>query len=139
MHRISYAVDFWSKSKVQAMFLLHEGYLGSLGAFLQFSPSSIAKPNSPRPIPTTQTPEKGMNWFQRILQNSPLSFDFNLRTQPQTSDKECECGCDFCEGIVCKQDNGHHNGHHNGTAHANNNGNGHSGDHSSHNRSLSNS
>eukprot|EP00026_Physarum_polycephalum_P005357 Phypoly_transcript_05389.p1 GENE.Phypoly_transcript_05389~~Phypoly_transcript_05389.p1 ORF type:complete len:413 (+),score=47.21 Phypoly_transcript_05389:339-1577(+) len=85
MHRISYAVDFWSKSKVQAMFLLHEGYLGALGAFLHFSPQ--AKPTSPRPTPSQQVPlEKPAttSWFQRILQSyAPLSFDFNLRTQPQ--------------------------------------------------------
>jgi pantothenate kinase len=51
MQRISYAVNFWSKGKIQvtsahlllmchqhfinkAMFLNHEGYLGALGAFL---------------------------------------------------------------------------------------------------------
>jgi hypothetical protein len=57
-----------------------------------------------------------------------------------TTDKECECGCDFCEGIVCKQEqentntNGHHHSHAN-----NNNGNGHHGESSSHKRSESNS
>lgn len=34
MQRISFAVNFWSKGKIQAMFLSHEGYLGALGAFL---------------------------------------------------------------------------------------------------------
>lgn len=129
MHRISYAVDFWSKSKIQAMFLLHEGYLGALGAFLQHSPAS--KVSSPRPSHSSAEKEKEKdkekeqnrtNWFQRILSTyAPLSFDFNFRTQPPRvqPDKECECGCDFCEGIVCKQEgestnNGTHNNGHNG-------------------------
>eukprot|EP01112_Ceratiomyxa_fruticulosa_P018954 TRINITY_DN6134_c0_g2_i6.p1 TRINITY_DN6134_c0_g2~~TRINITY_DN6134_c0_g2_i6.p1 ORF type:complete len:566 (+),score=114.93 TRINITY_DN6134_c0_g2_i6:1370-3067(+) len=35
MQKISYAVNFWSKGKMKAMFLRHEGYLGALGAFLR--------------------------------------------------------------------------------------------------------
>lgn len=35
MHTISYAINYWSQSKVQALFLRHEGYLGSIGAFLK--------------------------------------------------------------------------------------------------------
>ncbi|GJQ10497.1 hypothetical protein GpartN1_g2781.t1 [Galdieria partita] len=31
---ISYAVHFWSNGQTQALFLLHDGYLGALGAFL---------------------------------------------------------------------------------------------------------
>jgi type II pantothenate kinase len=31
---ISYAVDFWSKKKMQALFLVHDGYLGALGSFI---------------------------------------------------------------------------------------------------------
>lgn len=114
MHRISYAVDFWSKGKIQAMFLLHEGYLGALGAFLHQSPNSSKKAAAAAksPVTTQNGNEKGLNgWFHRILQTyAPLSFDFSFKTQPQPvpSDKECECGCDFCEGLVCKQDN-HHN------------------------------
>ena len=34
MHTISYAIKYWSKGAVQAMFLRHEGYLGAIGAFL---------------------------------------------------------------------------------------------------------
>ncbi|EGG13736.1 pantothenate kinase [Cavenderia fasciculata] len=34
MQRISFAIDFWSKGKTKAMFLVHDGYLGALGAFL---------------------------------------------------------------------------------------------------------
>lgn len=35
MHAISYAINYWSKGKVQALFLRHEGYLGAIGAFLK--------------------------------------------------------------------------------------------------------
>jgi len=33
--RFSYAVDFWSKGEMKAMFLLHNSYLGALGALLE--------------------------------------------------------------------------------------------------------
>jgi bifunctional damage-control phosphatase, subfamily II, fusion protein len=35
MNTISFAVDYWSKGGLKAMFLRHEGFLGALGAFLQ--------------------------------------------------------------------------------------------------------
>mmetsp|Transcript_45961 Transcript_45961/g.73556 ORF Transcript_45961/g.73556 Transcript_45961/m.73556 type:complete len:197 (-) Transcript_45961:1745-2335(-) len=35
MNTISFAVDYWSKGGLKAMFLQHEGFLGALGAFLQ--------------------------------------------------------------------------------------------------------
>ncbi|KAG8193734.1 hypothetical protein JTE90_005032 [Oedothorax gibbosus] len=35
MHTISYAINYWSKGKVQALFLRHEGYLTAIGAFLK--------------------------------------------------------------------------------------------------------
>ncbi|XP_061197383.1 4'-phosphopantetheine phosphatase-like [Saccostrea echinata] len=35
MHTISYAINYWSKGEIQALFLRHEGYLGAIGAFLK--------------------------------------------------------------------------------------------------------
>ena len=35
MGTISFAINFWSKGKMKAMFLRHEGFLGALGAFLK--------------------------------------------------------------------------------------------------------
>ena len=35
MHTISFAINYWSRGAVQALFLRHEGYLGAIGAFLQ--------------------------------------------------------------------------------------------------------
>jgi type II pantothenate kinase len=32
--RLAFAIDFWSKSKMEALFLTHEGYFGALGTFL---------------------------------------------------------------------------------------------------------
>ncbi len=32
--RLSYAINFWSKGAMEALFLVHEGYFGALGAFL---------------------------------------------------------------------------------------------------------
>ncbi|KAJ2719670.1 hypothetical protein GGI07_005077 [Coemansia sp. Benny D115] len=33
MHTLSYAIDFWSKGAMRALFLRHEGFLGATGAF----------------------------------------------------------------------------------------------------------
>jgi type II pantothenate kinase len=33
--RLSFAIEFWSNSKMEALFLHHEGYFGALGTFLQ--------------------------------------------------------------------------------------------------------
>ncbi|XP_064615382.1 4'-phosphopantetheine phosphatase-like [Liolophura sinensis] len=35
MHTITYAINYWSKGDIQALFLRHEGYLGAIGAFLK--------------------------------------------------------------------------------------------------------
>ncbi|XP_068218382.1 4'-phosphopantetheine phosphatase [Palaemon carinicauda] len=35
MHTISFAIKYWSRGCVQALFLRHEGYLGAIGAFLR--------------------------------------------------------------------------------------------------------
>ncbi|KAJ3386678.1 Pantothenate kinase 4 [Entophlyctis sp. JEL0112] len=37
MNTLNYAINFWSKGKIKALFLRHEGYLGAFGAFLRFS------------------------------------------------------------------------------------------------------
>jgi hypothetical protein len=35
--RLAFAIDFWSKSSMEALFLEHEGYFGALGTFLRSS------------------------------------------------------------------------------------------------------
>jgi type II pantothenate kinase len=37
MNTLSYAINFWSKGDMKALFLRHEGYLGAMGAFLKFN------------------------------------------------------------------------------------------------------
>jgi bifunctional damage-control phosphatase, subfamily II, fusion protein len=45
MNTLSYAISFWSKGKIKALFLRHEGYLGAMGAFLR-DEKSTAKQGS---------------------------------------------------------------------------------------------
>ncbi|KAL8845361.1 MAG: hypothetical protein Q9205_003071 [Flavoplaca limonia] len=53
---LSYAINFWSKGEKKAYFLRHEGYLGSVGAFLKRQPKNWGRRNSfeeyPRERPT---------------------------------------------------------------------------------------
>ncbi|KAI9207464.1 fumble-domain-containing protein [Polychytrium aggregatum] len=43
MNTLSYAINFWSKGKIKALFLRHEGYLGAVGAFLRHMPGRQAR------------------------------------------------------------------------------------------------
>lgn len=45
MYTLSYAVDFWSKGSIKALFTRHEGFFGAMGAFLQ---QSYQKPREHR-------------------------------------------------------------------------------------------
>jgi type II pantothenate kinase len=46
MNTLSYAIRFWSKGSKQAYFLRHEGYLGSVGAFLKRQPRNWGRRES---------------------------------------------------------------------------------------------
>ena len=46
MNTLSYAIKFWSKGEKKAYFLRHEGYLGSVGAFLKRQPKNWGRRNS---------------------------------------------------------------------------------------------
>jgi type II pantothenate kinase len=54
--RLAYAIDYWSKGEMEALFLEHEGYFGALGAFLlsqgissdDCGPFEVSRPNSVR-------------------------------------------------------------------------------------------
>ncbi|KXS12164.1 fumble-domain-containing protein [Gonapodya prolifera JEL478] len=41
MNTLSFAVNFWSRGKMRAFFLRHEGYLGAVGAFLKHTPKRL--------------------------------------------------------------------------------------------------
>lgn len=44
--RLSYAINYWSKGEMEALFLEHEGYFGALGAFLLAQNIPETKPSS---------------------------------------------------------------------------------------------
>ena len=46
MNTLSYAIKFWSNGGKKAYFLRHEGYLGSVGAFLKRQPKNWGRRNS---------------------------------------------------------------------------------------------
>lgn len=46
MNTLSYAIKFWSDGEKKAYFLRHEGYLGSVGAFLKRQPKNWGRRNS---------------------------------------------------------------------------------------------
>ncbi|ROV96640.1 hypothetical protein VSDG_05604 [Cytospora chrysosperma] len=46
MNTLSYAIKFWSRGAKQAYFLRHEGYLGSVGAFLKRQPRNWGRRGS---------------------------------------------------------------------------------------------
>lgn len=59
--RLSYAMDFWSKQKMQALFLAHDGYLGALGAFLFSSNFQWASPRATPPLSEDDGPAEDDN------------------------------------------------------------------------------
>ena len=82
----------------QALFLLHEGYLGSLGAFLK----DELKPAETSPRPAVLPPKAEWGNFLNIAWSMDPTPERGVpeRTRPAPV---CDCGCDFCEGIVCRQ------------------------------------
>ena len=74
MRTISYAIDFWSKGKVQALFLSHEGYLGAVGAFV-------------KGVGLTTQPEKYLD-DTRISQNLETSSTVSKSMQVQLTESE---------------------------------------------------
>ena len=46
MNTLSYAIKYWSNGEKRAYFLRHEGYLGSVGAFLKTQPKNWGRRNS---------------------------------------------------------------------------------------------
>ncbi|KAJ1867199.1 hypothetical protein LPJ78_001144 [Coemansia sp. RSA 989] len=49
MHTLSYAINFWSKGQMSALFLRHEGFLGATGAFFKTDKATSSEPLSPTP------------------------------------------------------------------------------------------
>jgi|TARA_B100001142_G_scaffold323345_1_gene373213 bifunctional damage-control phosphatase, subfamily II, fusion protein len=68
MNTISFAVDYWSKGELKAMFLRHEGFLGALGAFLQDAQAQSFY----------SVPLRGP-WIENIMKYSVPSFSWKQR------------------------------------------------------------
>jgi type II pantothenate kinase len=63
--RLAFAIDYWSKGKMEALFLEHEGYFGALGAFLlsqgiphQEKHRKVLQSQHSTPLPTEVTPPR---------------------------------------------------------------------------------
>jgi type II pantothenate kinase len=63
IHTLSYAVNFWSKGDMKSYFLRHEGYLGSVGAFMMGPNSEYVDENK------TVIDEKYPNWSWKARKN----------------------------------------------------------------------
>lgn len=63
MNTLSYAIKFWSRGEKQAYFLRHEGYLGSVGAFLKRQPKNWGRRNS---LDDTGL-QKVMSWREQVM------------------------------------------------------------------------
>ncbi|XP_060213968.1 pantothenate kinase 1 [Lycium barbarum] len=100
MDTISVAVDFWSKGEAKAMFLRHEGFLGALGAFMNYKdgnaelvPPQLVEQQSPKSSScivdrihnstqqqqhTQLIPQRGVN-STRVQENENGAIDCRLR------------------------------------------------------------
>lgn len=66
MNTLSYAIKFWSKGGKQAYFLRHEGYLGSVGAFLKRQPKNWGRRNSLEDVGL----QRVVSWREQIKPSS---------------------------------------------------------------------
>ncbi|KAJ3086796.1 hypothetical protein HK102_012446 [Quaeritorhiza haematococci] len=86
MNTLSYAINFWSKGRIKALFLRHEGYLGAMGAFLRhhhrYKPPLSAEPSSfnhvTSPFGTTPTSAGPPTTRSRKASHSRSSFTENF-------------------------------------------------------------
>ena len=53
---LSFAIKFWSKGDMEAMFLVHDGYLGALGALVS-NPQTMLAPGTTATAVTVNTPQ----------------------------------------------------------------------------------
>lgn len=53
---ISYAVDFWSKGEMKALFLEHEGYFGAVGCLVESIQGTLPKPSISQPVKLSDLP-----------------------------------------------------------------------------------
>ncbi|XP_073010556.1 pantothenate kinase 1-like isoform X2 [Typha latifolia] len=73
MDHITYAIDYWSKGQMQAVFLHHEGFLGALGALTSYENLDAANL-------TVKDPKE-----QQILHESSVPLDGKLASENNES------------------------------------------------------
>jgi hypothetical protein len=97
MSKMSFAIDFWSRGRMKAHFLTHEGYLGAVGALISENDDIYTR---------------SLEWFAKKKQklgqfvSDWMGIDVIDRKNKKLK-LECSCGTPFCEGIVCKKDDAH--------------------------------
>ncbi|KAJ2503196.1 hypothetical protein GGH96_000445 [Coemansia sp. RSA 1972] len=72
MHTLSYAINFWSKGEMRALFLRHEGFLGATGAFF------IGERAPPAPGPAHSAPSAAEHAAPRGKRPRAYSFTENF-------------------------------------------------------------
>eukprot|EP01025_Chloroclados_australasicus_P053067 TRINITY_DN6208_c1_g2_i2.p1 TRINITY_DN6208_c1_g2~~TRINITY_DN6208_c1_g2_i2.p1 ORF type:complete len:616 (-),score=68.25 TRINITY_DN6208_c1_g2_i2:41-1852(-) len=82
MDTISFALQFWSKGEMKAMFLRHEGFLGALGAFLKVTPIT------PKIAHHQKFPAKLQSKFQERFRPTPFSAQFQEQVNQQITENE---------------------------------------------------
>eukprot|EP00897_Mesotaenium_endlicherianum_P000944 jgi/Mesen1/10850/ME000093S10365 len=72
MDTMSFAIKFWSKGAMQALFLRHEGFLGALGAFLSYDEHGLTNFTSSQLVerfPMGAPYARGeMSWMDKFLE-----------------------------------------------------------------------
>lgn len=132
MHTVRYSVNYWTKGKVQARFLRHEGYLGAIGAFLKgaqtihaedyswlenlYGSTGFSSPQNPV-APNFELDHLEIDRFEKKLRFCPLLQDpltYNPDTVDLTRDNDAreywlQCLQDslpkFTERAIKSQDN----------------------------------
>jgi len=59
--RLAYAINYWSKGKMEALFLEHEGYLCALGAYLIHQGLPVSKTKIPKDSTSTVSKDRSMS------------------------------------------------------------------------------
>jgi len=73
METISYAIKFWSKGGMAAMFLRHEGFLGSVGAFLLVHPAMSSTTGLGESTDSTLPSKVRARFVERFSTGAPLT------------------------------------------------------------------
>ncbi|CAG8528579.1 40909_t:CDS:2 [Gigaspora margarita] len=74
MDTLSYAINYWSKGAIKALFLRHEGYLGAVGAFLKHDETRKRSASFSETFTNPQTMPKNSIDACEVLESVPLNL-----------------------------------------------------------------